>query len=293
MIPINFVPLSIQLNDIADEFYLTRQEHDSMLDAMVKSITANFADLWRQEAGKELHKSRMSFQRSIQVVDSGRFSGSVVLYGVLNNMIESGAPAFDMKIGFAASQKKVTKLQVDKKGKLIRDEDGRAQAGGWYLTVPFRWATPDAGGFSEVFSGVLPREIYSILQTLEVSNSQIGSGTSTGQGISNDSLPDQYKIPKVRGEFSDLVSREKTKFGEYTNKSSIYSGITKGSKTYENTTQGQYVSFRRVSDKSDLSSWIHTGILARNLGDRALDRLDIERIVEVTRDNFLSSIFND
>ena len=50
------------------------------------------------------------------------------------------------------------------------------------------------------------------------------------------------------------------------------------------------MSFRRISDNSDTNSWQHPGFVAKNLKDKALDRVDIGQEVDKIIDNYLASI---
>lgn len=263
------IPIIIDTRGLVSEFALSREEIDSMMSFTVKGITARFATLWEEQAKKNLKSSRKQYVRSLYVGEKGRFKGFVTLRGRLPNMIEQGASAFDMKTGFAQSSKRK-----------INGTD-------WYLTIPFRWSTPSALGESEVFTNRMPDEIYSIAKKISGTTSQRGSGTvRTGEQVKMGDIPSPYDIPKVRPE----VAGTNKAFEEYRHKTSIYEGIGRSSKTYESATQSQYVSFRRVSSKSDPLSWIHTGIEAKKFADEALNELDIAHEADMAIDNFLNSI---
>ena len=53
-----------------------------------------------------------------------------------------------------------------------------------------------------------------------------------------------------------------------------------------------YNSFRRVSDKSDPSSWIHPGFTAANLAEKAFDNFEskMQSVLEKAMEAGLSSI---
>lgn len=211
------------------------------------------------------------------VVDEGLFKGAIVLTGRLNNMLENGVGAFDMKKGF----------QGNPNGKLKTTKDG-----GWYLTIPFRMASAGALGESEAFSSVLPDEVYQIAKTLkgtsarqtEPEKGKVFSGTS----LKSSDLPSKYQIPKSRAGVSNIET-QKT-FDEYVHKTSIYVGLVRNEKTYEKATQGSYVTFRRVSSKSDPSSWINRGIVAYNLADKAIKNLDIVSTTEMSIQSSLNNL---
>lgn len=268
--------INIQINteDLTAEFSLTRKEVDDMMHATVQHITSRFYEKWITEAKNSLHRTRTEYIQSLIVVDEGRLKGSVILKGDFPNMIEQGISAFDMKEGFAKSSKKTMK------------KDGK----GWFLTIPFRYATPGAIGDSSVFTGVLPQSVYQAIKKKDAAQSQIGLGVEFGSGLKKQEIPAEYAVPKMRGEFSDVITKTKSSFGVYVNKTSLYEGLQKASKTYQSGGGSQYVSFRRVSDKSDPSSWIHSGILARNLADKALTKLNIAQEVDLVTDNYLAAL---
>ena len=138
------VPIKIDLTALSLEFGLTKQQSEALMEFTLKQLMGTVAANWAKQAKQNLHQSRDQYVNSITVVPKGRFEGLIVLRGVLPNMIEQGASAFDMKVGFLASSKAKQK------------KDGT----GMYLTIPFRHATPLAIGESPIFSEVLPNEVY-------------------------------------------------------------------------------------------------------------------------------------
>lgn len=117
------------------------------------------------------------------------------------------------------------------------------QNGGWYLTIPIRHSTP--GSF--MYGKAMPPDIYK--QAKKLQNKQHlsvpGSGDKSWNG--------------------------------YQHKSSVYDGLTRIVKSYGNSKQSQYVTFRRVSGNSDAKSWQHPGFvgvkLAEQLQPFAMDTL--------------------
>lgn len=103
--------------------------------------------------------------------------------------------------------------------------------GGWFMTVPFRHRTPDTSG-SAVGGKAMPEDIYAKARVL-----------AGGQ--------------RLTGTEKEYPAR--TSHTGYQHKNGIYEGMKKVTKTYDKATQNQYYSFRRVSDKSDPSSWWHPG----------------------------------
>lgn len=248
------IPISLNISDLAEEFSFTREDSKDFIDYVLSEIVGAFAIQWREEA-KVLKSTRKEYQRSIQIIDTSPTTKSVVLRGWLPNAVESGLEAFDMKPGFERSSKKKYN-----------------KTGGWYLTIPFRWATPEAEGDSSIFSGRMPKEIHKIAKK------------QPGKPLSLDDLPEQYRPPKKR---EKIVLKSKV-FEEYVHKTSIYHGIVR--KDVKG--HSQYMSFRRVSEKSmktDPNSWIHKGITARNLAEKALGNTEIDVIADTAIDNYLAN----
>ncbi len=270
------IPVFIDTSDLADEFSLSKQDVEKLLDYTVKEITAEFAQLWSKTAAAELHSSRNSYLKGLIVVDEGLAAGAVVLTGQLNMMIEEGVGAFDIKTGMENSSKRKITTRVDPKtGETITS---------WYITVPFRLATPDALGESEVFSVHMNDDIYSIVKDLDTTR-QVQGG-SVSRSLKLDDIPKQYQEPKTRFAVSNIP--ESKSFEEYKNKHSIYEGLTKVKDG--DTGQNRYMSFRRISPNSDPNSWIHSGINAYNLAEKAMSELDIPLLVDQKVDNFLNSL---
>lgn len=271
-------PIFIDTLSLTRQFDITKEEVDGIIDAAVKKITMEFYLLWEKEAEKNLHKTRKAYVSQLKLVDEGRMKGAVLLDYTKNplvKMLEEGANAFDMKEGF----KKSSKVKYRSNGD-------------WYLTIPFRMATPDALGESTLFAGKMPQSIYDIVkekpQDIDVQGGGKRSKGLTNEEMKNFEVPAKYRLPKTRAGVS-VVETQKT-FDEYKNKSSIYEGL---SKIQDNVTgQNIYMNFRRVSSNSDINSWVHTGLMARNFAEKALSNLEskIEIIVGDTIDNALQEL---
>lgn len=262
------VPIKIDFGDITSEFSLDKGNVDEMMSFVIKELTGLFAREWQTQASKELTSSRKDFINSIIVGEEGRFRGFVMLVGQVPNMIEDGAEPFDMKIGFLKSDKK------------------KMGSSGPYLTIPRRFATPGALGESSVFSEVLPEEIYAIVKDRKSGTSTLGGAISRGAGLKLPDIPEQFRVPEVR---QKIVTKSRI-WEAYQNKASKYEGLQRVQKTYESATQGQYISFRRVSNNSDPDAWIHPGIAAHKFAEKALDSLNIPAIVDQKVDHFLSEL---
>lgn len=113
------------------------------------------------------------------------------------------------------------KIGFSKSDKKIEKKNG-----GWYLTVPIRHSTP--GSF--MYGKPMPKDVYKAAK-------QLGNKESL-------SFPG-------KGDIS---------WNGYQRKHTTYDGLTRIVKSYQKTTQSQYMTFRRVSNNSDPSSWWHPGM---------------------------------
>lgn len=179
-------------------------------------------DRWQTEAQEKLNSTRPLYLQGLQwdsivYPDEDAFSGAVVLKGKFPNMLETGFSAFDIKVGFSKSDKRITKKD-----------------GGWYLTVPMRHSTP--GSF--MYGNAMPRDVYGVARRLDNRErlSYPGQGDVSWTG--------------------------------YQHKNKIYDGLTRIVKSYQNSTQSQYMTFRRVSDNSDPLSWWHPGFEGVNIATK-------------------------
>lgn len=242
------IPIHIDTQDLFADFSVSRRQVEDFLDVVAKEITGRIAFYWETQAKQKLKSTRSLYLQNLKVIDEGRMRGAIVLdYSKhpLVKMLEEGASPFDMKKGFEKSDKKKTKKD-----------------GGWYLHIPFRLAAPSSLGESSLFSGKMPQEVYEVVSKKPTQRPIPGGRVSKPLQLSE--IPQKYRPPKVREKISI--------FSEYIHKTSIYEGLVKK----KDTTTGQniYMNFRTVSDKSDPGSWIHTGITAYNLSEKAIQSFE-------------------
>lgn len=260
----------LDIEQLYQAFDLDKQKVEQFIDITIKGITARYAQYWENEAKLSLHQTRRRYIESLKVIDEGKMRAAVLLdysQDKLVSMLEEGASAFDMKEGFLKS------------AKVHRKKDG-----GVYLTIPFRVGSPGIEGESDLFSGsFMPSEIYDVVREKETKVTATGSASSAGLKLGE--IPAQYRMAAVRPAVQTLDTKKT--FDEYTNKSSIFTGLTKRKDL--TTGQNTYMSFRRVSDKSDPMSWIHTGILAHQLAEKAMNKLDAN--VEGEMSNIFDNAF--
>jgi hypothetical protein len=277
------IPILINTTALSDIYSsLDSQAIDDICDNIAKTLTARYASILEIEAAHSLHQTRERYIKAISVVDTGRLEGTVVLdysKDPLIRMIEEGQSAFDLKDGLLNSQK----AKVSKNG-------------GRYITVPFRFGTPGAIGDSDVFSAILPQDVYDVVKNQETNISVSNDTGARNPGLTEKQLPVQYQKPAKRAVIKD--SAGKVLFKEYRHKKSIYEGVAK----YKDKTTGQniYGSFRRVSDPlispegkkvgSDVDSWIHKGIEQYNLVSKALSNFNQETEIQVSLNNELKKL---
>lgn len=256
------VPVKIEMDDLANEFSLSNRQVADIKTNIVQSLASIYYENWRAQARNNLNSTRNLYMRSLVVGQDGPFISYVALTGQLPNMIETGASAFDIKEGFRKSPKAKKNKQ-----------------GGWYITVPFRFATPGALGENEAFSSVLPKQVYdAIRKTVSSTKTAVGGNKLVGGGLNAKNIPSPFNQRKTRGAFTDTTTKKF--FPAYTHRNSIFEGIVRNEKTYEKATQGSYVSFRRASSNSDPFSWIHKGFAPKNLAQKALNATDVSGIAD-------------
>ena len=131
-----------------DKLGINDQLAPQVVNAVQSSIQASLAiirDRWQTEVQNKLNSTRPLYLQGLQwdsvmfPYDGDMFSGAVQLQGKFPNMLETGFTAFDMKIGFSKSDRKIKKKD-----------------GGWYLTIPFRHSTP--GSF--MYGQPMPKAVY-------------------------------------------------------------------------------------------------------------------------------------
>lgn len=266
----NDMKFSVDLSDVFDEFNLLESQASAMTKQVLDDVTLVVLRNWKKAAASGLASTRNEYVRSVYWSENTQRLNVLTLVGVLPNMIESGAQPFDLKEGFKKSAK--VKFKKD---------------GGWYLTIPFRWATPGSLGENSAFSGVMPQDVYAIASQLKPTRSTVGS-KSPGQSLSTGQLPASRQNLGVRKAVSNALTGQN--FPAYQHKSPLMSGMQRNEKTYEKATQSTYNTFRRVSDKSDPNSWIHSGIQARKFAERAFQQTDFDTVVNNSVDRFLSNL---
>lgn len=252
------LPVKIDISDFVRQWNLTAEESDMFVYNVLDEIGIRFADQWRNLAGQELKQTKSQYQRAIYIEKPDSTSLIVGLAGWLPNAVEKGIGPFDMKKeAFMNSTKKTIKKD-----------------GGWFLTIPFRFGTPDIVGESTIFANVMPGKVY------EVAKNVLRDRKSS---LKFSQLPPEFQLKGVRPEVFNNQTGER--FGAYQHKHSIYEGM----KNLGREGHGHYMTFRRVSDLSDPLSWIHPGIKPANLMERTLQQFPLGDIIGQVKDDFLQS----
>jgi hypothetical protein len=264
-------PITIDLTGLQSQFGLDANTVNQLTEVCIQAVSAAVLANWTALAKRELGSTREEYIQNLNKVDVGRFAKQIVLTGVLPNMLEQGASPFDIKQGFKKSPKaRHTIAKYNKKGQVI------SPGGQWYLTVPFRIGVPGTLGQAG-FSGQMPTEIYDLMKK-----------RATGVALDRSEIPSPYDVPRSRAAIAATPTTPY--YAKYVHKTSLYDGLTKRTAQYGKTTQNTYGTFRRASENSDPLSWIHKGLVARNLAERAVQITDVDTIVENEVTDFLDAV---
>lgn len=264
-------PITIDLTGLQSQFGLDANTVNQLTEVCVQAVSAAVLANWTALAKRELGSTREEYIQNLNKVDTGRFEKQIVLTGVLPNMLEQGAAPFDIKEGFRKSPKaRKTIARYNRKGVMV------SPGGDWYLTVPFRIGVPGTLGQAG-FTGEMPTEVYDIMKK-----------RARGLSLTVPEIPQPYDQSRRRAAIAATPTTPY--YAEYVHKTSIYAGLTKRTAQYAKTSQNTYGTFRRASANSDPLSWIHKGLPARNLAEKAVKITDVDTIVENEVTDFLDAI---
>lgn len=257
------LPIRIDLSEVIEEFSLDVNSANMLGAAIIDRVTQEYSSKWQDLISKELKQSREEYLRAVYIE---RPSATEVVFGLsarasaLALMVEEGAPPFDEKPGFQRSSKAKTK------------KNGT----GWFLTIPFRHATPQAIAESEIFSSIMPQDVYNLAK-------------DAGKPLKKSDLPTNQQIPGVRR----AINMPGLKVPEYVHKSAKYEGLVRvKAESSLQEKRGNYFTFRRVSDTSDPNSWWNGGIVAKRLMNRALEIAEIDKVASMAIDETLEQLLN-
>lgn len=257
------IPIGIDISEVIEEFSILADKSEELSSFVLEQLVENFMFTWESQVNDELKQTRQEYKKAMFSEFEDSNSAVVGLHPTENNlalMIEDGASSWDIKEGFANSSKKKT---VTRKGKDGNDEQG------WYLTIPFRYATTEAIGESMIFSGKLPKEIEKVARKVAPA------------AVAMQDLPAQYQ----------KIGLNKTT--KYEHKNPIFEGLSKRNiASTQNEKRSGYMNFRRVSDKSDDGSWQHPGFEAKQFMEKTVDSMDIGTVVDNAVDEFLTQLMD-
>ncbi len=193
---------------------------DTVASDMVKATLSYARDELIYEANTKLRSTSTDYKQAISAVT---MEGPLKGYVQLNGKF----PAL-LENGCNKFDEKIGFSKSPKRTKVVRRVDGKNEPG-WYLTIPFRHRTAGRGS--------LPPKILKAAKNLKY-----------GQYLEESLVRDLGYSPQ----------RSNT---GYKWKNSKYDYLVRKTKTYKSgAKRSQYLTFRRVSDKSDPKSWFHPGL---------------------------------
>ena len=257
------VPIKIEISSIIEEFSLDENQNLMIGTPIIDRVAQEYSYRWKNLIDKELKSSRNEYLRGIFIE---RVNPTEIIFGLSNR--ESSLP-LSIEEGHGPWNEKPFLLGSLK---AKRTKDGKP-----FLTVPFRHATPQAIAEAGIFSSIMPQDVYQLAK-------------NSPMPLKRSQLPESQQIPGVRKE----INIPGLKVPEYIHKAAKYEGLVRvEASSSENENRGQYMTFRRVSDKSDPNSWFNGGIIAKRLMDRALEIAQIDRVADMAIDETLERILNN
>ena len=206
---------------------------DVLIDTLVLSVAEGARAEWIRLAQENLSTSRVDYINGIQPVMMKGGVATIVLVGMLPNLIEQGMAERDMHDLLLGP--KVPVAPPGEPGKRL------SAAGGFYRAIPFRHATPGTSGAVGVPMGdpykkvqndaaELGKAVYALAKELAPTTSSPGKGTAYGgrltpadmEAVGAGKLKPHHAVP-------------------------IYQGMIREEKTYKSATQSQYTTFRTIA----------------------------------------------
>ena len=227
---------------------------DDLNEAILDDVAALARAKWIRLAQTELTSSKRDYIAGIQEIGASKGLRWIELVGQVPNMVEQGWPVTDLR----------TTLLGDGKGKQAAD-------GHRYRAIPFRHGTPgskgqagtpmgarygpvggssrahqfdEGGGITKGAAFLLGQQVYAQAKRLRGGKSTPGR-TIVDMGAGRKAMP-------------LLAPHHST---------DIFAGMRRTQKQYKTATQGQYTTFRMISEANP-NGWMHPGITARNLAQK-------------------------
>lgn len=276
----------IDISQFINTNFYSKEGLNNIAQEVLSLVVTKVYDKIQNLAAKNLKKTSKIYQDNLKMYVSG-FTGLITLTDNFALDLEDGKQAFDMKQGFANSSKAKRSKENYKrynKGKTI---DWKEK--GWYLTIPFRWGVPTSLGteFSNVMENPIYKAALKLKPFIKGENENI---IQIGEHLSIEQLKTIGDIYTKR--LTHNVEFQGTNIS-YTHVAPIREGMIRTLKEYENTSQGTYVTFRRVSANSNKNSWIHKGLQAKHFFETALQSTDFETLVGLSIEKSLKKIENE
>lgn len=247
------IPVFVDVSDFVEQSALTPEETSAFVTLLLHKLEQEFREKWMDQVEQNLHSTRAEYMKAMftdHPNDNTVVMGVTARESPLAVMLELGADAFDEKVGFMHSSKRTLK-----------------RGGGWYLTVPFRHGVPTT--LRERFTSVMPVSVYMLARR------------AAGRPLALRQLPASQQVKTVRPEIRTAGGKV---YPAYQRKTARYEGLVRVPHVPER--HGGYFTFRRVSDLSDQNSWIHPGLVPRNLLGKALNETDVSSVVRRARIDF-------
>lgn len=189
------------------------------IEASLQTSLAIIKDRWQTEAQRKLKSSRPLYLQGLSF-DSVIYPYDSPFSGAV--MLKGTLPNM-LEKGFSAFD---LKIGFGKSRRITK-----TKSGGWYLTIPYRHSTP--GSF--MYGQSMSKDVYGVVKKLNPYKSGLGNTTLSWPGAGD------------------------TSWTGYQHKTNKYNGMVRIVKSYQKTTQSQYMTFRKVSNNSDPMSWWHPG----------------------------------
>jgi len=262
--------MDIKLSVRAEELGLLMEEISFKTNIMVEEALDSLAQSTYNEAIRLAHQRLITTQQdyinNLSLEKKSGADGGVFYEIGLNEeagWIEGGFAPYDMKPGLLKN------IDVTKKGQGISKEGNR------WKTIPFQHRPGSKMGLPQ-FKNVDSSEnnTQTLKQTLSAV-SRLNRKNDLNKTIK------KYGLGKIiRGSNNKALEGKVGVMKDGVTKN--LGGLTKYQKSYGSRTQSTYMTFRRVSDKSDPSSWLHPGYSGANIFP------DLERYVSSRVDDILN-----
>jgi len=245
--------ITIDLNELlpAEAIVPTGPE---FVEAILDDVAALARARWIRLAQTQLHSSKRDYINGIQEVSGKGGERWITLLGRLPNMVEQGIDGWDLR----------ETLLGEGKGKVSKD-------GHRYRAIPFRHGTPGSQGQAGTPVGLRygPQGPQSRAWAAQ---GHVGEGMAAqlGQAVYAQAkrLRGQRRLPNRTyvdlGHLPGGHKRVAVPLLAPWHSTDIYAGMKRTEKKYRVATQGQYTTFRMISEANP-TGWIHPGITARNL----------------------------